>query len=94
MSNRIDWLDEREFYEQCQIYRHAPITDPRAVVNAFEALKGYIRKHDSAAEYARRANAYPKLVALIEEYADEYGHKVFDDLLRELGERPTEAENG
>ena len=32
------------------------------------------------------ANAYPKLVALVKEYADEYGHGAFGALLNELGE--------
>ncbi len=31
-------------------------------------------------------NAYPKLVELVKEYADEYGHGRFGTLLEELGE--------
>lgn len=32
------------------------------------------------------ANAYPKLVALVRDWADEYGHGSFGKLLEELGE--------
>lgn len=38
-----DWLDEQEFYELMQAYRHAPLTDPPGVVQAFEDVKAAIR---------------------------------------------------
>lgn len=38
------WLDERDFYEYMQAYRHAPITDPAVVVEQFEAVKRFIRR--------------------------------------------------
>jgi hypothetical protein len=41
----MDWLDDQEFYEAMQAYRHAPITDPAAVVAAFEAVKAMIREN-------------------------------------------------
>ena len=42
---------------------------------------------DSDAEYIVHAcNAYPKLVALVRDYSEEYGHGSFIELLRELGE--------
>ena len=40
----MDWLDDQEFYEAMQAYRHAPITDPAATVAAFEAVKALIRE--------------------------------------------------
>lgn len=40
----MQWLDEQEFYELMQAYRFAPITDPKAVVDAFEAVKQMIRE--------------------------------------------------
>jgi hypothetical protein len=39
----LAWLDEREFYEYMQMYRHAPIDDPAVVVEQFEAVKRFIR---------------------------------------------------
>lgn len=40
-----DWLDEQEFYEYCQAYRHSglPSSPESTVVESFEALKKYIR---------------------------------------------------
>ena len=39
----MEWLEEQEFYELMQAYRHAPVTDQSAVVAAFEAVKQIIR---------------------------------------------------
>lgn len=39
------WLEEQEFYELMQAYRHAKIWDQAAVVAAFEAVKQAIRDH-------------------------------------------------
>lgn len=50
-----DWLDERAFYEVCQLYRHSkdygPSVAPTAI-EAFEMLKMFIR-NSQAAEIAR-----------------------------------------
>lgn len=43
---------------------------------------------DDLAYIIHAANAYPKLVALVKEWADEYGHGSFGKLLEELGEDP------
>lgn len=44
-----DWLDDQDFYEMCQQYRHArDIAAPPGFLSAaeaFEALKEYIREH-------------------------------------------------
>lgn len=42
-DNSIEWLEERKFYELMQAYRHAPVTDQKAVCAAFEAVKQIIR---------------------------------------------------
>lgn len=43
-----DWLDEQDFYELCQQYRHSVEWQrgkgDLTVANAFEALKEFIRK--------------------------------------------------
>ena len=44
-----EWLDSREFYELCQTYRHigqsrAYYGGPKAISDAFEALKDAIMK--------------------------------------------------
>lgn len=40
----MSWLEEQDFYEMCQRYRHSTeFTDP-TTVDAFEALKAHIRK--------------------------------------------------
>lgn len=49
----VAWLEEQEFYEVCQQYRHAPdLENPRddrmVAVKAFEFLKDYIRAHIAA----------------------------------------------
>lgn len=48
MSER-DWLDDQDFYEMCQQYRHAQDAVARpgflTAAEAFEALKEYIREH-------------------------------------------------
>ena len=55
-----------------------PVLDTRATY-------GDMGKQD-AAYIVHAANAYPKLVALLKEYSEEYGHGSFLKLLRELGE--------
>lgn len=52
-KHTADWLDDREFYEVCQQYRHAQdyiCADPNfpSVVQAFEQLKDYIRAKSAA----------------------------------------------
>lgn len=39
----MEWLDEQEFYELMQAYRHAPLADQAVAVAAFEAVKQIIR---------------------------------------------------
>jgi predicted metal-binding protein len=34
-------FDSKEFYELCQSYRHAPLTNPALVAEAFEAVKSF-----------------------------------------------------
>ena len=36
------YLDSRDFYDACQLYRHAPALSPQAVVDAYEAMKDQI----------------------------------------------------
>jgi hypothetical protein len=43
-----DILDEQEFYELMQVYRHAPTVDQDAVVLAFESVKEFIRDNVDA----------------------------------------------
>lgn len=38
-----DALEEQEFYELMQAYRHCPMTDFAGVAEAFEAVKAYVR---------------------------------------------------
>ena len=38
-----DYLDDRDFYELMQSYRHSDIADQKGVIEAFEAVKAYIR---------------------------------------------------
>ncbi len=42
-----DYLDEEDFYEIMQVYRHVPITDPIAVTRVFEEVKNFIRRHSN-----------------------------------------------
>ena len=44
-----DWLDEQDFYELCQQYRHAPLFPIDIVLDAYEALKAHIRRQITAA---------------------------------------------
>ena len=37
------WPEGREFYELMQAYRHAPLTDPAATCQAYEAVKAWVR---------------------------------------------------
>lgn len=39
------FMDDREFYELMQIYRHQPLMPPELVVKAFEDVKAHIRLH-------------------------------------------------
>lgn len=43
----FDWLEEQDFYELMQIYRHAPLVPQAEVREAFEAVKDYIRKQST-----------------------------------------------
>ena len=54
LTEHKDWLDEQEFYEYCQNYRHASDLDPKmpgapTATEAFEMLKKYIRDQISVA---------------------------------------------
>lgn len=40
-----DFLDDQEFYEHMQIYRHSPACPQSIVSEAFEAVKEHIRAH-------------------------------------------------
>lgn len=42
MSRLKTFLESRDFYELCQIYRHMPVEKPGDVVEAFETLKNAI----------------------------------------------------
>lgn len=44
----LDWLDEQDFYELMQAYRHAQEWTQPTVVEAFEAVKAYIRERNLA----------------------------------------------
>jgi len=44
-----DFLDDREFYELSQAYRHAVL--PKETVDAWEALKSHIRVKTSPRNY-------------------------------------------
>jgi hypothetical protein len=46
----MDILDEEDFYEAMQLYRHSPITDPSGTVLAFEAVKKFIRENMESIE--------------------------------------------
>lgn len=46
-------VDSREFYELMQRYRHAPVGDTRSVLDAFDAVKHWVRAnydHEAAQE--------------------------------------------
>lgn len=51
----MQWLEEQEFYELMQAYRHAKIWDQAAVVAAFEAVKLAIRGHQQMQDYETNA---------------------------------------
>jgi hypothetical protein len=40
-----DILEDQEFYEAMQQYRHAPLTSQKEVVAAYEAVKRFIREN-------------------------------------------------
>ena len=39
----VNWPENEEFYNLMQAYRHAPMEDQKAVVDAYEAVKEYLR---------------------------------------------------
>lgn len=39
------FLEDKEFYDRMQAYRHSPITDPVRTNDRFEAVKDYIRRN-------------------------------------------------
>lgn len=39
----LDWPESEEFYNLMQAYRHAPMEDQQAVVDAYRAVKDYLR---------------------------------------------------
>jgi hypothetical protein len=43
-ASKLDFLDERAFYEVMQAYRHAYIVDQEYVSQRFEAVKAFIRE--------------------------------------------------
>lgn len=43
-----DILDEQEFYELMQIYRHAPTVSQQEVVDACQAVKNFLRDNRDA----------------------------------------------
>lgn len=42
IARRCGWLEDQEFYELMQTYRHAQEWTKPTVVEAFEAVKAYI----------------------------------------------------
>ena len=40
-----NWVEEQDFYELMQSYRHAPLSEQEKVMVAFEAVKKFIREH-------------------------------------------------
>ena len=38
-----DWPESEEFYNLMQAYRHAPMEDQKAVVDAYKAVKEHLR---------------------------------------------------
>ena len=53
-----DALDEQEFYELMQAYRHCPMTDFAGVNTAFEAVKTYVRRDGIDGESRRFLKRY------------------------------------
>lgn len=45
-----DILEEQEFYDLMQRYRHAPVTNQTVVTEAYEAVKQFIRDNRDAIE--------------------------------------------
>jgi predicted nucleotide-binding protein (sugar kinase/HSP70/actin superfamily) len=39
----LDWPESEEFYNLMQAYRHAPMENQQAVVEAYKAVKEYLR---------------------------------------------------
>jgi predicted nucleotide-binding protein (sugar kinase/HSP70/actin superfamily) len=39
----VDWPESEEFYNLMQAYRHTRMEDQKAVVDAYEAVKEYLR---------------------------------------------------
>lgn len=65
------WLDDQAFYECCQAYRHAGITQPDIVVERFEELKAFIREQSNKeSEPLRQQNA--ELVKALKEVCKQY----------------------
>ena len=40
-----DFLDDRDFYELMQAYRHSDIADQKGTIEAFEAVKDFVRSN-------------------------------------------------
>ena len=45
MDEKKDALDEEEFYELMQSYRHMPLQEDRAIIKAFEDVKEFVRDY-------------------------------------------------
>lgn len=58
IETKHTWLDDPAFYETCQAYRHAGITQQDIVAERFEELKAFIREQsDEENETLRQQNA-------------------------------------
>lgn len=44
----LDFLEEHEFYELMQQYRHLPLMPQSDVIDAYEAVKAFIRRQVTA----------------------------------------------
>lgn len=44
-KDKVDCLETKDFYEIMQAYRHADMGDQMRVVDAFEAVKNFIREN-------------------------------------------------
>lgn len=60
IAGNFGFLEEQDFYEMCQVYRHSRDCVPNApghptASQAFEELKDYIRQMYQTGEYVQRA---------------------------------------
>ncbi len=90
-----DYLDEQDFYEVCQTYRHAQDVLPLApglltAAEAFDALKEYIRQNLQTATWAERELAEIVRIVQPREHEDEITHAIRVSTIRRLIEADEE----